>query len=43
MWNTVWYGDTDFDKDRLALETLLVAVLLEMHSSLTDKETAKAA
>jgi hypothetical protein len=41
MCNAIRYGDTDFDEDRWALEALLAAVPLEMHSSLANKETIK--
>jgi hypothetical protein len=41
MWDAVWYGDVDFDEDRWALEALLAAVPMEMHSSLANKRTAK--
>jgi hypothetical protein len=41
MWGAVRYGDTNFDEDRWALEALLAAVPMEMHSSLTNKRTAK--
>ena len=40
MWDTVRYGDADFDEDRRALEALLAAVPTEMHSSLANKRTA---
>jgi hypothetical protein len=39
MCNVIRYIDTDFDEDRRALEALLAAVPLEMHSSLANKET----
>lgn len=41
MWDAVLYGDADFDEDRWELEALLAAVLMQMHSSLVNKETAK--
>jgi hypothetical protein len=41
MWDAVRYGDADFDEDRRALEALLAAVPMEMHSSLANKRTAK--
>jgi hypothetical protein len=37
MWDTVRYGDADFDEDQRALEALLAAVPAEMHSSLANK------
>ena len=30
MWDTVRYGDADFDEDQRALEALLAAIALEM-------------
>jgi hypothetical protein len=41
MWDVVRYGDANFDEDRRVLEALLAAVPTEMHSSLTNKQTAK--
>ncbi|XP_066316301.1 uncharacterized protein [Miscanthus floridulus] len=41
MWDAVRYGDANFDENRRALEALLAAVPMEMHSSLTNKRTAK--
>jgi hypothetical protein len=41
IWDVVRYGDADFDKDQQALEALLAAVPMEMHSSLANKRTAK--
>ena len=43
MWDAVRYGDADFDEDRRALEALFAAVPMEMHSTLTNKETTEAA
>ena len=37
MWDAVRHDDADFDEDRRALEALLATVLMEMHSSLTNK------
>jgi hypothetical protein len=40
-WDAVWYGDVDFDQDRRALEALLAAVPMKMHSSLANRRTTK--
>jgi hypothetical protein len=34
MWDAVQYDNTDFDEDQWALEALLAAIPMEMHSSL---------
>jgi hypothetical protein len=43
LWEAVYYGDVDFDKDRRAMDALIAAVPPEMQFSLTQKETAKEA
>jgi hypothetical protein len=43
VWETVYYGDVDFDEDRRAMDALIAAVPPEMQFSLTQKETDKEA
>jgi len=37
MWEAVWYGDVDYDKDRRALDALIAAAPPEMQFTLSKK------